>query len=356
MEKSPLHSLHLSLGARFAPFAGWKMPIQYKGIVSEHEAVRKSVGVFDISHMGEFEVRGPGAGEWLNGLLTNDNRLLGDGQGQYTLLLNEEGGVIDDLLLYRFGSEHYFLVVNAARVTEDFSWMSKHLPAEGVTLTDRSGQFGAVAVQGPKSLSLWTELAPGLVLPERNGIVRYESCGEMILCRTGYTGEDGFELFASVDKISHWFDQLTASGAIPCGLGARDTLRLEKGFPLNGSDLDEGHTPLEGGLGFFVKLDKENGFVGREALLAQRAAGLSQKLVAIRLQEKAPPLRHGYTVLAADGTTKLGELTSGSLSPGLGLGIGMAYLPVGHVAVGTEVMISIREKLYPAQVVKKPFV
>lgn len=234
--------------------------------------------------------------------------------------------------------------------------MSKHLPDSGVTLTDRSGEFGAVAVQGPKSIMLWTELAPGLVLPERNGIVRYESCGEVILCRTGYTGEDGFELFAPVERISHWFDQLVASGAIPCGLGARDTLRLEKGFPLNGSDLDETHTALEAGLGFFVKLDKEDGFTGRDVLLAQREAGLSQKLAAIRLNEKAPPLRHGYAVLAADGETILGELTSGSLSPGLGLGIGMAYLPVENAAVGTDVMVSIREKLHPAQVVKKPFI
>ncbi len=355
MEKSPLHSLHLSLGARLAPFAGWEMPIQYKGIVREHEAVRKSVGVFDISHMGEFEVSGAGAGDWLNRILTNDNRALADGQGHYTLLLNEEGGVIDDLLLYRFSAERYFLVVNASRIAEDFAWMSRHLPAEGVTLRDRSGEFGAVAVQGPMSLSLWTELAPGLVLPGRNGIVHYDACGEVILCRTGYTGEDGFELFAPVDKIGHWFDQLVASGAIPCGLGARDTLRLEKGFPLNGSDLDGEHTPLEAGLGFFVKLDKEKGFIGSEALRAQREAGLSQKLAAIRLKEKAPPLRHGYPVLASDGKTVLGELTSGSLSPGLGVGIGMAYLPVDHATVGTGLKISIREKLYSAEVVKKPF-
>jgi aminomethyltransferase len=356
MEKSPLHSLHLSLGARLAPFAGWEMPIQYKGIVSEHEAVRKSVGVFDISHMGEFEVSGPGAGAWLNGLLTNDNHVLGDGEGQYTLLLNEEGGVIDDLILYRISGERYFLVVNASRIDDDFSWMSGHLPESGVTLSNRSRDFGAVAVQGPKSLYLWTDLAPGLVLPGRNGIALYEAQGELILCRTGYTGEDGFELFAPVDQIGHWFDQLVASGAIPCGLGARDTLRLEKGFPLNGSDLDETHTPLEAGLGFFVKLDKPGGFIGRDALLAQKEAGVPTKLAAICLNEKAPPLRHGYEVLASDGVTKLAELSSGSLSPGLGLGIGMAYLPTARAAIGTEVMISIREKLYPGRVVKKPFV
>jgi len=356
MEKSPLHSLHLSLGARLAPFAGWEMPIQYKGIVSEHEAVRKSVGVFDISHMGEFEVSGPGAGEWLNAMLTNDNRVLGDGQGQYTLLLNENGGVIDDLILYRIREDRYFLVVNASRIADDYGWMQSRLPAGGGVLKDRSAEFGALAVQGPKSLYLWTDLAPGLVVPGRNGIAIYEADGEIILCRTGYTGEDGFELFAPVEQIGHWFDQLIASGAIPCGLGARDTLRLEKGFPLNGSDLDEVHTPLEAGLGFFVKLDKPGGFIGRDALVAQRDAGLPTRLAAIQLNEKAPPLRHGYTVLAADGATVLGDLTSGSLSPGLGLGIGMSYLPAAQAAIGTEVMIAIREKLYPGRVVKKPFV
>ena len=356
MEKSPLHSLHLSLGARLAPFAGWEMPIQYNGIVSEHEAVRKSVGVFDISHMGEFEVSGSGAGAWLNGLLTNDTLVLGDGEGQYTLLLNEQGGVIDDLILYRISEERYFLVVNASRIGDDFIWMQSRLPARGVTLTNRSHEFGAIAVQGPRSLYLWTDLAPGLVVPERNGIAIYEPDGELILCRTGYTGEDGFELFAPVGQIGHWFDQLVASGAIPCGLGARDTLRLEKGFPLNGSDLDEVHTPLEAGLGFFVKLEKPGTFVGRDALIAQRSAGLPTRLVAICLNEKAPPLRHGYAVFASDGETKLGELSSGSLSPGLGLGIGMAYLPTAQAVIGTEVMISIREKLHPGRVVKKPFV
>jgi aminomethyltransferase len=356
MERSPLHSHHLRLEARFAPFAGWEMPIQYAGIVSEHEAVRKSVGVFDISHMGEFEVRGSAAEEWLNGLLTNDVSVLDDGQGQYTLLLNEKGGVIDDLILYRIDAERYFLVVNASRIEADFFWMSRRLPACGVELTDRSIEFGAVAVQGPRSLDLWCDMAPGITLPERNGIAVYEAGGELILCRTGYTGEDGFELFAAADQIGHWFDQLIASGAVPCGLGARDTLRLEKGFPLNGSDLDENRTPLEAGLGFFVKLDKLGGFIGREALAAQREGGLPGILVAIRLSEKAPPLRHGYTVLAADGQTFLGELTSGSLSPGLGLGIGMAYLPPAQAAIGTDVFVVIREKLYPGKIVKKPFV
>jgi aminomethyltransferase len=191
-------------------------------------------------------------------------------------------------------------------------------------------------------------------LPEKNGIVEYD--GGVVLCRTGYTGEDGFELFAPVEKITDWFAKLIESGVVPCGLGARDTLRLEKGFPLNGSDLDEEHTPLEAGLGFFVKLDKPNGFLGANPLRSQKQEGLVTRLVAICLNEKAPPLRHGYPVLAEDGVTVLGELTSGSLSPGLGLGIGLAYLPTANGKVGETVFVSIRERLHAGSIVKKPFV
>lgn len=355
MERSPLHSLHLELGARLAPFAGWEMPIQYKGIVSEHEAVRRSVGVFDISHMGEIEISGPGAGKWLNRMLTNDCDDLDVGEGQYTLLLNQEGGVIDDLILYRLSPERYFLVVNASRIDQDLEWMRQHL-GPGVEMNDRSREFGAVAVQGPESVALWERLAPNLPLPGRNGIAQDAADGGLILCRTGYTGEDGFELFAPENKIAGWFSKLIEGGAVPCGLGARDTLRLEKGFPLNGSDLDEVRTPLEAGLGYFVKLEKPGGFVGRDALVQQKKDGLSRRLAAIRLNEKAPPLRHGYPVIGSDGSTVLAELTSGSLSPGLGLGIGMAYLPTEFSGPGTGVFVSIRDKLYPGTVVKKPFV
>ena len=353
MKHSPLHDQHLTLGARLAPFAGWEMPIQYKGIVSEHEAVRKSIGVFDISHMGEFEVSGAAAGEWLNGLFTNDLSVLNDGEGQYTLMLNESGGVIDDLIVYRLTADRYFLVVNASRIDQDRAWMEDHI-SQGVSLRDRSEELGAVAVQGPESVSIWETIAPEMSLPEKNGIVEYD--GGVVLCRTGYTGEDGFELFAPVEKITDWFAKLIESGVVPCGLGARDTLRLEKGFPLNGSDLDEEHTPLEAGLGFFVKLDKPNGFLGANPLRSQKQEGLVTRLVAICLNEKAPPLRHGYPVLAEDGVTVLGELTSGSLSPGLGLGIGLAYLPTANGKVGETVFVSIRERLHAGRIVKKPFV
>ncbi len=353
MNRSPLHDRHLALGARLVPFAGWEMPIQYQGIVAEHQAVRTAVGIFDISHMGEFEVEGPGALAWLNGLLTNEVAALGVGEGQYTLLLNEAGGVIDDLIVYRSGEERFFLVVNAARIDQDREWLLAH-PGEGVSFRDRSAELGAFAVQGPKSLALWHAIEPGgRGLPGRN---RISELGPVTLCGTGYTGEEGFEFFAPVEEIGDWWDRFVAAGATPCGLGARDTLRLEKAFPLNGNDLDEVHTPLEAGLGFFVKLDKPGGFIGRDPLVSQKEQGIPTRLSAIRLLDKAPPPRHGYGILAADGSGKLADLTSGSLSPTLGLGIGLAYLPAEMARPGTELLVAIREKTYPARVVKKPFV
>lgn len=353
MHRSPLHDRHLALGARIVPFAGWEMPIQYQGIVAEHQAVRNAAGIFDISHMGEFEVEGPGALAWLNGLLTNDLAALAVGEGQYTLLLNERGGVIDDLIAYRTGEERYFLVVNAARIDQDREWMLAH-PGEGVIFRDRSAGLGAFAVQGPEAIDLWQQIEPGAGgMPEHNRIREF---GQTILCGTGYTGEEGFEFFAPVEEIGAWWDRLVGAGATPCGLGARDTLRLEKCYPLNGNDLDEVHTPLEAGLGFFVKLDKPGGFIGRDPLQSQKQQGIPTRLSAIRLLDKAPPLRHGYEVLAANGSGKVAELTSGSLSPGLGLGMGLAYLPAEMSRPGTELLIAIRDKTYPAKVVKKPFV
>jgi aminomethyltransferase len=351
MNRSPLHDRHLALGARIVPFAGWEMPIQYRGIVAEHQAVRSAAGIFDISHMGEFEVEGPGATAWLDGLLTNDVSALAVGEGQYTLLLNENGGVIDDLIVYRPGEERYFLVVNAARIDRDRAWMLAH-PGEGVAFRDRSAELGAFAVQGPDALSLWRRIEPGDGGPARN---RIRELGDATLCGTGYTGEEGFEFFAPVSEIGSWWDRFVAAGATPCGLGARDTLRLEKAYPLNGNDLDEVHTPLEAGLGGFVKLDKPGGFIGRDPLLSQKERGIPARLSAIRLLDKAPPPRHGYEILATDGSGKVAELTSGSLSPSLGIGIGLAYLPAGLSRPGTGLLVAIREKTYPAKVVKKPF-
>lgn len=333
-------------------FAGWEMPIQYQGIVAEHLAVRQSVGLFDISHMGQFVVSGPGAGNWLNNLLTNDTGKLTPGQGQYTLMLDETGGVIDDMIIYAKDVDHYFLVVNAARIDEDFAWMEERIE-EGISLENQSELYGGLAIQGPGSAGLWEKVEPGVPLPVRNGI-RYQ--GETIICRTGYTGEDGFEFFTPVEQIGQWFERFEQAGAVLCGLGARDTLRLEKCYPLNGNDLDREHSPLQAGLGMFVKLKTDIDFIGRDILEQQKAEGLDEKLCAIRMTGKAPPPRHGYGVIDPRTGETVAELSSGTLSPSLGSGIGMAYLPVALAAPGSPVEIGIRQKRFPAEVVKKPFV
>ena len=328
------------------------MPIQYEGIVAEHLAVRESVGVFDISHMGQFLLRGGGGGSWLNTLLTNDTDTLADGGGQYTLMLNESGGVIDDMIIYRESAEQFFLVVNASKIEEDYHWMAERL-GEGLSLENQSDSMGGVAVQGPDASSVWEKLETGTALPERNGIVRGDG---WIACRTGYTGEDGFEFFAPGDAIGDWFRTILDAGAVPCGLGARDTLRLEKCYPLNGNDLDPVHTPLEAGLGFFVKLGKEEDFPGKAVLVRQKAEGLVRKLVALEVIGKAPPPRHCYAVFDPESGEQLGELASGGLSPSLKKGIALAYLPSGSAKPGTRLELDVRGRRFPLEVVKKPFV
>lgn len=344
LHHSPLEPAHRARGARLVPFAGWLMPVQYAGITEEHLAVRRHAGVFDISHMGEFFVSGPAAADWLNGLLTNDVTRLEVGQGQYSLMLNDRGGVIDDLIVYRTEPDQFFLVVNASKIDENAAWMRARLPSGGrVRFDDQSAAWAGLAVQGPAAASLLDHLPP------RHGVA---VGGSVILCRTGYTGEDGFELFAPAEAGIAWFERFLNAGAQPCGLGARDTLRLEMGYPLNGSDLSPDRTPLEAGLGTFVAWNKGD-FIGRAPLTAQKAAGGHDRLVGLRLTQAGPPLRSHYAV-HADGT-RIGELTSGGISPSLGIGIGMAYLPAGFTAPGTRVEIDIRGRLHPAEVVKKPF-
>jgi aminomethyltransferase len=362
VKRTPLAGRHVELGAKMAAFAGWEMPIQYAGIMAEHLAVREGVGVFDISHMGQIWVRGVHAVEWLNGVLSNDASTLAVGAGQYTLMLNERGGVIDDLIIYRSGENEFLLVVNAARIEVDFEWLEglaiQHIEEGGIELDNDSERYAGLAIQGPKAVELWEAMAGegGEALPQRNHIAQVKAGNgdELILCRTGYTGEDGFELFCPAASAGYWFDAALAAGAEPCGLGARDTLRLEKCYPLNGSDLDEEHTPLEAGLGFFVKLDKGD-FVGREALVRQQENGLERRLCAIRMTVKGPPPRPHYGVFAVGGEQALGELSSGGLSPSLKEGIGMAYLPVEQAKVGTKLEMDVRGRRYAAEVVKKPF-
>ncbi len=289
-KQTPLYAEHLKLGAKMIGFGGWNMPVFYSSILEEHQAVRQHVGIFDISHMGQIRVSGPSAEHWLNTLLTNNLGRLQISDGQYTLLLNEQGGVIDDLIVYCRGDNDYFLVVNAAKIEEDFSWMLARRTGE-VAVSDLSDHFAALAVQGPGSVELLRHFGE---LPTRNRIQESRIQGiPVLLARTGYTGEDGFELFypaaAAAVVWNHLLECGVSLGVKPCGLGSRDTLRMEVCYPLNGADLSPTRTPLEAGLGFFVDLEKPE-FVGRGVLLAQKEVGLKQRFVAIKSDGKSPRL------------------------------------------------------------------
>ena len=350
LQHSPLEAAHQALAARLVPFAGWNMPVQYTSILNEHHAVRNAAGIFDISHMGQFLVSGPGCATWLNRLLTNNIDKLAPGQGQYTLMLNEQGGVIDDLIAYRSGEAEFFLVVNASMIEEDFFWLAGHQDPD-IILRNESALWAGMAIQGPRASAIFASACPGETLPPRNGYAT--TTAGAIVCRTGYTGEDGFEFFCpAAEGIAAW-DSFVAAGAAPCGLGARDTLRLEMGYPLNGNDLSPERSPIEAGLGFFVDLTKPD-FIGRDTLLRQKSEGPTVKLSAIQYTDKGAPPRAHYPVLAEDGSP-LGELTSGVLSPSLMTGIAMAYLPTAYSKLGTPLQVDVRGRQFPATVVKKPF-
>ena len=359
LQRSPLHAVHLELGARMVPFAGWEMPVQYSGIVDEHKAVRERVGVFDISHMGQFLVSGRGAEAFLNRALTNDIRKIAPGQGQYTLLLNDSGGVIDDLIAYRTSEREYFLVVNASKIREDWDQLQRLITEDDeVKMSNASRHTGGLAVQGPKSREVFASVfGPDAKYPERNTIhVAGTSDGILWLCGTGYTGEEGFEFFMPASQAEAWFrkiiDAVRAAGGVVCGLGARDTLRLEMGYPLNGNDLSPERSPLQAGLGFFVDLDKGE-FIGRDALVNQKAAGLPDKLTTFRMTGTAPPPRPHYPVYWQG--KQVAEIASGTQSPSLSAGIGMAYLPTDASKPGTQIEIEIRGKRFSAETCKKPF-
>jgi aminomethyltransferase len=358
LQRTVLFEAHQKLGARLVEFGGWEMPVHCTGIVEEHKAVREAAGVFDISHMGEFFLCGAGAGKFLNGLLTNDVAKLGDGRGQYTLMLNEEGGVIDDLILYRLGEEKYFLVVNAAKIDENREWIRKRLSA-GVQFADDSAKFGALALQGPRALEIAGKMfGPAWPEPKRNGIATVSwNCQVLMVARTGYTGEDGLEIFFKNEIAEPFFLALLEAGRPlglkPCGLGARDTLRLEACLPLNGNDLSPARTPIEAGLGAFVALGKADDFPGKAILQKQKNDGVAETLIAFRLKEKGPPPRPHYALYA--GAERVGEATSGAPSPTLGAGIGLAYVKSASAAPGTTLELEIRGARVPVEVVKKPF-
>ena len=354
-KKTALYDEHVRLGAKMVPFAGWLMPVQYTSIVDEHQAVRKNVGMFDISHMGQFIAEGNDARGWLNTMLTNNVNKLEVGQGQYTFLLNDKAGIIDDLIVYRIGDTKFLLVVNASGIDPDLDWLNKYKRGD-VKINNRSANFGGVAIQGPRIGELFDSL------PARNHIIDLDLAGVPVaMARTGYTGEDGVEVFFHrQDAVKFWNAVLQKGkdlGLKPCGLGSRDTLRLEMCYPLNGSDLSPERNPIEAGLGLFVDLTKPN-FTGREILLKAKENGTREKLVPFKMSDKGtsrtgvPPPRPHYSVFVNG--ERVGEVTSGTMSPSLNWGVGMAYINSANAKIGNKIDIEIRGKQFPATIEKKP--
>lgn len=363
LQETPLHNIHLALGARMTGFAGYDMPVQYSGIVDEHMAVREAVGLFDVSHMGEVFVEGPRALDFVQHLVTNDAAQLYDGKAMYTVMCRPDGGIIDDLLVYRLREDRYMLVINAGNIGKDVAWMKAHNPM-GATLDHASKRVALLAVQGPKSLAVVQKLTdiPLDTLRYYHFIESpaggFLDCPFALLSRTGYTGELGMELYCDADSAERvWQAVMEAGrdeGIQPVGLGARDTLRLEAGFCLYGNDITEATSPYEAGLGWVVKLDKDD-FIGRETLRTIKETGPGRKLVGFVMEQRSIP-RQGYAILNADGE-EIGAVTSGSQSPVLQQGIGLGYVPNAstYTTPGSSVTISVRGRPFPARVVKLPF-
>jgi aminomethyltransferase len=344
LRRTPLHDRHVAAGARLVPFAGWEMPVQYEGVKPEHLAVRGSSGVFDVSHMGEIETRGPGATDLLQHLLTNDVTKVPVGGAQYALLCREDGGVLDDLFSYRLEDERWLTITNAANHARDYEWFRAHAGGFDVELADRIDDYAMLAVQGPVAREIVQAMSDG-PLPARF-TAREQQVGpaRALVCGTGYTGEDGVELLVRPDDAGPIWDQLLARGVAPAGLGARDTLRLEVCFHLYGNDLMESRGPIEAGLGWAVKED--TGFIGADAVRAVREAGPSEKLVAFVMEDGIA--RQGNAIAGG------GEVTSGTMSPSLGKGIGLGYVPAGRAEPGTRLEVDVRGKVRAATVHRKP--
>jgi aminomethyltransferase len=349
-KRTCLYDKHVALGALISPFGGFEMPIQYSGIVDEHQAVRQACGVFDVSHMGEVLVTGRDAERYVNYIFTNDISKITDGQILYGMMCYEDGGTVDDLLVYRMAADRYLLVINAANVDKDWAWIQQQAKGFDVTLENQSEQYGELAVQGPQAEAVMEEVL-GIPCKEL-AFYTFKQIGDIIVSRTGYTGEDGFEIYATPIYINKYWDKLVASGRCkPCGLGCRDTLRFEVGLPLYGDELSSEITPVMAGLSMFVKLDKED-FIGKEALARQKAEGPAKKLVGIELADKAIP-RHGYVVLK-DGQP-IGEVTTGYHTISTDKSVCMALIDSQYATLDTEVDIQIRKKVFSGKVVKKQF-
>jgi aminomethyltransferase len=387
LKRTALFSAHQKLGAKLIDFGGWEMPVQYTSITDEHLAVRNAAGIFDISHMGEVTVSGANAEKFLNFVLTNDVRKLIAGEGQYTLMCNERGGVIDDLYVYKLSEAVYFLVINASRIEADVAWLDAQAAkfcTEELSLTHASHNYSAVAVQGPRVKEFIDEVISGASISamrvsrvtdlKKNQIGGFHfEHGCVLVSRTGYTGEDGFEIMGGDEAIQHVWQKILEVGKPfgikPCGLGARDTLRTEVCYPLYGHELNEETTPIEAGVGFFVSLDKGE-FNGRSVLAEQKANGTNKKLVAFKMTEKSAPPRPHYPIIVARASRpgdedqehtgkmpmplRVGIVTSGTQSPSLNSGIGMGFVPPELAQPGTKIEIEIRGKKFAAIIVKKP--
>ena len=349
MKRTCLYDKHVALGALMQPFAGYDMPIQYSSIIEEHQAVRQHCGVFDVSHMGEVLVEGADAERFVNHIFTNDVRGIEAGKVLYGMMCYPDGGTVDDLLVYKFADEGFWLVINAANIEKDVAWIRKNAEGFDVLITDESDYTAQIAVQGPESERIMEEVL-GIPCSELV-FYTFKRLDDLVVSRTGYTGEDGFEIYGETPFITHLWDLLMEAGVQPCGLGCRDTLRFEVGLPLYGDELSEQISPVMSGLSMFCKLDKTE-FIGKEALLKQKTEGTERRIIGIELEDRAIP-RHGYPVLAEG--KEIGEVTTGYHSISADKSVCMALIDSAYAKIGTSVEIQIRKKTFPGVVVKKRF-
>ncbi len=351
LKTTPLHSRHIEAGAVMSPFGGFDMPIEYAGIVEEHEAVRRRVGMFDVSHMGEVTVEGPDAERFVNHIFTNDVSRLTDGAIQYGMMLYDDGGTVDDLLVYRQAPQRFLLVINASNIDKDVAWIMSHTDGFDVHVNNVSDIWAEIAIQGPEAESTLRDVL-GIDASSLGFYTFLTLPDGSIVSRTGYTGEDGFELYTIPAAADDAWMRLLDAGVQPCGLGCRDTLRFEAGLPLYGDELSEEITPVMAGLGLFVKLDKTD-FIGRDAIAAQKAEGPARKIVGLEIEGPAIA-RHGYEVMDSEGNT-IGTVTTGYRSISLGRNLAMALVDSRYAALGTELQVRVRRKTFPAKVIKKRF-
>ena len=360
MKQTPLTHLHRNLGARIVEYAGYEMPVEYTGVTQEHLAVRNGAGIFDVSHMGEFWVKGPGALDLLQYITTNNVASLAIGQAQYSCFPNGQGGIVDDLIVYRYDTKKYMLVVNASNIDKDWNWINRH-NSFGAVLENASDKMALIALQGPDSISILQPFVKSNLLELQSFHFRTETLtdmGEVMISATGYTGSGGFEIYCYNVGAPILWDAIMKQGrnfrVMPAGLAARDTLRLEMGYCLYGNDIDDTTSPIEAGLGWIVKLKEKGEFIDRKRIEQQIKGGVKRKLVGLELMERGIP-RKGYTVFNSL-EKSIGEITSGTMSPILNKGIGMAYLDVNESQTGNEVWVQIRNKYLKARVVKFPFI